>query len=239
MRLSHLYHPGSRVVTWIFWVLTIAVLVDLARTGWFQPKRISAQPAPGSSYTVTLDQTFTRNGQTRHVNTEVYAVRSDGSRMSRFSNSSTAPHPEVFRTLYLASGNMVHIREIAGLTSTKAISVPQPRSAMSSCALGSDTYAGQEFVNGFRAAKLTQGSTTSWYALDYGCALVHDKKIWDDGAVSEKTLVSLVAGEPDPALFHVPVGYREVSLEQWRKPFGQSMVMEHHEPSSHAANSKQ
>jgi hypothetical protein len=73
-----------------------------------------------------------------------------------------------------------------------------------------ETFLGEETIEGYRTAKIANGGTTSWHALDYGCALVKDR--WDFSAteVSEKKLVALVAGEPDANLFDVPTHYREV-----------------------------
>jgi hypothetical protein len=73
-----------------------------------------------------------------------------------------------------------------------------------------EVFLGEERIAGYRAAKITNGTITSWHALDYGCALVRQR--WEFGGpeVSEKELVSLVPGEPDPDLFAVAPHYREV-----------------------------
>ena len=73
-----------------------------------------------------------------------------------------------------------------------------------------DVFVGEETVAGYRTAKITAGIITSWYALDYGCALVKDRWEFSATEVSEKELVALIAGEPDPSLFNVPAHYREV-----------------------------
>jgi hypothetical protein len=79
----------------------------------------------------------------------------------------------------------------------------------------SETFLGAETVAGYRTAKIapakdSEGATTSWYALDYGCALVKQRWEFSTKEVSEKELVALVAGEPDATLFDVPANYREV-----------------------------
>jgi hypothetical protein len=74
----------------------------------------------------------------------------------------------------------------------------------------SDTFVGEETIAGYRTAKIVAGIITSWYALDYGCALVKSRWEFSATEVSEKELVALVAGEPDPSLFDVPAHYREV-----------------------------
>jgi len=73
-----------------------------------------------------------------------------------------------------------------------------------------ETFLGEEIIAGYRTAKIADGLTTSWHALDYGCALVKDRWEFSATEVSEKELVALVAGEPDAALFDVPAHYREV-----------------------------
>ena len=74
----------------------------------------------------------------------------------------------------------------------------------------SETFVGEETIAGYRTAKIAAGIITSWHALDYGCATVKERWQFSATEVSEKELVALVAGEPDPSLFDVPAHYREV-----------------------------
>jgi hypothetical protein len=78
-----------------------------------------------------------------------------------------------------------------------------------------EVYNGTEIQHGLRTAKIADGPTTHWYALDYGCALVRARMEWENGSVSEKNLLALVKGEPDAALFHVPQVYQEVPPSKW------------------------
>ena len=74
----------------------------------------------------------------------------------------------------------------------------------------SDVFIAEETIAGYRTAKIVAGIITSWYALDYGCAPVKERWEFSPTEVSEKELVALVGGEPDPSLFDVPAHYREV-----------------------------
>jgi len=77
---------------------------------------------------------------------------------------------------------------------------------------------GEEVIDGYRAVKLTLGSTTHWFALDYGCALIKDRAEWPDGQMSEKRLVALIPGEPAPSLFDDPAESQEVPPSRWLPP---------------------
>ncbi len=73
-----------------------------------------------------------------------------------------------------------------------------------------ETFAGEESVAGYRTAKIARNTITEWYALDYGCAMVKDRWGFETGEMSEKELVALTPGEPEPALFEVPANAAEV-----------------------------
>ena len=75
-----------------------------------------------------------------------------------------------------------------------------------------ETFAGEETVAGYRTAKVASNVITAWYALDYGCALVKDRWGFETGEVSEKELVALTGGEPNPALFEVPANAKFVVI---------------------------
>src|SRR5213078_4150990 len=69
---------------------------------------------------------------------------------------------------------------------------------------------GEETINGYRTVKVNRGIITEWHALDYGCALVKDRWEFSANEITEKQLVAITAGEPDPHLFEVSGDYREV-----------------------------
>jgi hypothetical protein len=73
-----------------------------------------------------------------------------------------------------------------------------------------ETFVSEETVAGYRTAKVVSDVITAWYALEYGCALVKDRWGFETGEVSEKQLVALTGGEPNPALFEIPGNAAEV-----------------------------
>jgi hypothetical protein len=93
---------------------------------------------------------------------------------------------------------------------------------------------GEDVIGGYRAVRLTYGSTTHWFALDYGCALIKDRAEWPDGQMSEKRLVALIPGEPGPSLFDDPAGFQEVPPSRWLPPgpgvSGRDAYYESHRP---------
>src|SRR5688572_29955387 len=98
-------------------VLSLGLLVRI----WLPSVRILAQPSttvaePPAPYTVTLEQSvISKTGQRKYTDTPVYAVRSDGSTVEKFSSPLGSDHPEVFRTVFLATGFWISIRDVAGL----------------------------------------------------------------------------------------------------------------------------
>jgi len=66
-----------------------------------------------------------------------------------------------------------------------------------------------ETVQGHRAAKITKGGTTAWYALDAGCATLKRDHEFEEGGSSHLELVSLIPGEPSTALFTTAAHYVE------------------------------
>ena len=178
------------------------------------------EPIP---YTVTLREILhSPEGTARITNEITQAIRADGSRVWRFVNKGSS------RILNLSSGLQVDTND---LTRTKTSMMRadidlarlqrDPGSKCLNTFTGkpmdstSETFLGVETVAGYRTAKIapakdSEGAITSWYALDYGCALVKQRWEFSTNEVSEKELVALVAGEPDATLFDVPANYREV-----------------------------
>ena len=169
-------------------------------------------------YTVTLRSTVHGpNGTTTSGLEFTHAVRSDGSKLFRSIGKGSQ------RILYFSSGFQVDTNEEDKTKSSMRRSNENPatwqRDPDSKClnslagkpmTSARETFLGEETIAGYRTVKIADGIITSWYALDYGCALVKDR--WDFSAteVSEEELVGLVAGEPDANLFDVPAHYREV-----------------------------
>jgi hypothetical protein len=149
--------------------------------------------------------------------TYVFATRSDGATAFVHHSSSLPAEYRDYETrvVHLAlSRERVQIAEGRKLKSTTVLSAtawPFPRSAVRSCTVAnSESAAGIETISGYRTSRVSQRGRTSWYALDYGCALVKEIFQFQGGEVSEKVLVSLEPGEPAAVLFEAPSSYSEV-----------------------------
>jgi hypothetical protein len=223
--------PVKRFLTWttiLRWLLVVIVIAVAAHAGYLlhshMKSRIGAR-ASGSAvrrpipYAVTLRETVHGpDGTTTPSLEHTYAVRSDGSRMMRWRGKGLQ------RVIYLASGFQVDTNDQTNAKSSmrspnhnSATGLRDPSSMCVNSLAGtpmtfppSDTFVGEETIAGYRTAKIASGIITSWYALDYGCAPVKERWEFSATEVSEKELVALVAGEPDPSLFDVPAHYREV-----------------------------
>jgi hypothetical protein len=208
----------SRIGVWGMAVLVLSLgLVVLI---WLSLMRATAQPH--TPYTVSLEQSILYpNGEQKFADIQVFAVRSDGSIVEKFTTPPGSDHPEVFRTVYLSSGLAISIRDLTALKYTVTVdfnTAQRPRLPANQCVYPEihESYLGTETLEGYRVAKVTSGQTyTHWYALDYGCALIGSQAVWENGSTTVKKLISLVSGEPDPALFHIPFSYKEVPPSQW------------------------
>jgi hypothetical protein len=210
------------ILRWVFVLGIMALSVQAGRLVHLQIKaRTDARAARVGRpipYTVTLREIVHGPDGTTNLGPEyTYAVRSDGTTLMRWVGRSSQ------RLLYFPSGLQVDTNDGTNTKSSMMLPNLNParlqRNPVSNC-LNSmagmpmtsppETFLGEEIVAGYRTAKIADGLTTSWHALDYGCALVKDR--WDFSAteVSEKELVALFPGEPDKALFDVPAHYREV-----------------------------
>jgi len=202
-------------------VMALALGTNLIRLWVWQLHASAGQRVP---FTATLDQTiFYANGESKHVNTVLYAVRSDGAMVARQTTAFGSKNPEVFRTIFLPTGTAIQSRDLAGVVSSGRGGAALPlRAPAQLCVLNQfgESYSGTEMVDGHKAAKVTRGRDTSWHALEYGCAPVKHHTDWGNGSFNEKKLVALVKGEPDPALFHVVSAAKEVPPSQWHSPNG-------------------
>ena len=213
---------SKRSQTIIRWAVPISAALFVANLAhfWISGSKVGAQVP--TAYTVTLTQTFIdKTGGAHYANTETYAVASNGSNLWKYSSPQGNAAPDAFRTIFYSSGKTVQIRDVAQVTNTITRPKPVLRSASASCISGpSETLSGTEDVASYRSAKVTNGSRINWYALDHGCALVKSHVAWDNGSSTEKALLSLVDGEPDPAMFFIPATYKEVLPSAWHHPTG-------------------
>jgi hypothetical protein len=205
--------PVKPTLEHVFWVVVLVLTVNGLRI--YKPALKAAfLPTRIAPYTVIL-QDYRLQADLRTPGEKfIYAVRSDGSRVIEVVGRQ--------RLLDFASGKTQAVIESSRRKTTTfdadlAQDTPWLPDPSKQCAIpGLDTQSvlGQEVVNGYRTVKVSNGPTTQWYALDYGCALIKDRADWLDGQASEKILVALIAGEPSPLLFEDPAGYREVPPSQ-------------------------
>ena len=172
---------------------------------------VRKRPIP---YTVTLREiVHAPDGTTRVTGEITFAVRTDGSTAFKGSHG---------RNLYFSSGLAVGTNDTehtkTSMNVPSQMSGSLNRDPNSNCLNALDgqpitsppeTFIGEEIISGYRTAKIADGIITSWHALDYGCALVKDRWEFGPTEVSEKELVAISAGEPNPDLFNVPLDYRE------------------------------
>ena len=172
-------------------------------------------------YTVILRETIHRPDGTRTVVAEqLQAIRSDGSRVVRFTHRGRRETTE--RVITFASGVRVATDEGARTKSTVLRRGVTPaswlRDPAAQCVRSlagepltepPEVVQGEEMVAGFRTVKITDGIFTEWLALDCGCAVVRSRADWGSEGYSQWDVVALRVGEPDEALFAV-AGYREV-----------------------------
>ena len=167
-------------------------------------------------YTVVLQEiAIDAEGHGRVASIQLRAVRSDGSNVLRMGDATNGG-----RMVFLAGESQrININPRRLVKSTQ-FSPWHPghtyRDPKFNCLMLLDgtklagTLVGEEFVAGYRAAKIVNeaAGSTVWLSLDYGCAPLKSKMDFGKES-SETTLVSFVAGEPDPALFEVPANYTE------------------------------
>jgi hypothetical protein len=218
------YFPKWRTV--LRWAFVLAVMILAAQAGRLLHLHIknrtnvqAARVRKPIPYTVTLRETVHGpDGTTTQGPEYTFSVRSDGSTLLRWVDKGSQ------RILNYSSGLQVDTNQetLAKSSISKAGENPaswqrDPDSKCLNSMAGQpmtsppdEVFLAEETIAGYRTAKITNGSITSWHALDYGCALVKER--WEFSAieVSEKELVALVAGEPDPGLFDVAAYYREV-----------------------------
>ncbi len=147
-----------------------------------------------------------------------FATRSDGSSVFVGTHDPASVEAPV-RMIRFASGSQGYIsdakrqKHIYALAANGNPAAPQNlRVPSSSCTLASagETASGEEEIGEYRAEKVAGKGRSSWYALDFGCALVKEHLDWGDGSTSDKYLVMLRPGEPERWLFEVPSAYKDV-----------------------------
>jgi hypothetical protein len=207
----------SPIMRFIFWA---AALIGLALSAVrIQQGHLRAEllPAKVVPYTVVLQEfALQRDGTAVPSFKLTQAIRGDGSRANEMTSGNPAS-PSSERILDFSSGKQMYIMQHQQLKTTtfdpaRNLAAHWLRDSRNNCLISGfqEKPDGDEVIEGYRAVKLTDGPTTQWFALDYGCALIKDRAEWPDGQMSEKRLVALIPGEPSPSLFDDPAGFQEV-----------------------------
>lgn len=208
----HARRQWNYVFSGVVAVLTVLLVYNLSHSRLLG-QLFSPKPVP---YTVKLRSTaFDAEGRPGAVTDYVVAVRGDGSRL--LSSSRATPNgPEVYRFLEFADGERVQAADAWGLKSSMRSGRPGQvaqihRSPGSQCgqllsghSIPGEQVVGEETVAGYRAAKVVSGGTTTWYALDHGCAEIKSRSVFGKSGSNEKALVELLPGEPAASLFALP-----------------------------------
>lgn len=194
-------------------VLVIGIGVNVIRV--LLKRSAHAASGPVVPYTCMLRESVRDNsGRETASYIETYAVRTDGAYMFRSAGPIGTPTENTLRIIEIPSGVHIEVRDLWDLKSTwMKPGVPKLRDANNSCLFPStipEVVLGTETISGFGAIKIGLNGATSWYAADYGCALVKAQQTWGGGATTTKTLASLAPGEPEKSLFYVPDTFREV-----------------------------
>lgn len=205
---------GGRYRLW-----SAAIILALT-AGWLIYMRFSMPKAYGYapfSYTaVYTEKVFDDTGTLRATDLYSVAVRSDGSRMMKYSGPRGAETVAV-RTIHFANGDEIRINEISERKSTFPRlhdGGPTLRDPESLCVQNqNEAVVGEGTIGGYRTVQIKAGSLTNWYALDQGCAMVQSRFEHDSG-VTERIFISLIPGEPDGALFRAPASFLEVPPSQ-------------------------
>lgn len=209
---------NTRIVAYIFWALAIALTLNAFRTRE-RTLKAALLPTKVVPYTVVLQEFALQPDGTAVPGVRyTYAIRGDGSRASEMTSSNPSS-PSSERILDFSSGEKMYVMQHQQLKTTtfdpaKNLAAHWRRDSGNNCLISGLTpqekLDSEDVIDGYRAVKLTYGSTTHWFALDYGCALIKDRADWSDGQSTEKRLVALIPGEPSPSLFDDPVGFQEV-----------------------------
>lgn len=215
---------GGRYCLWLTAIILALNAGRLTYRRFFTPMAYASSPFPYTA--MYVEQAFDNTGTLKVTNLYSEAVRSDGSKMFRRSGPLGA-ETHAYREIEFANGDYMQIDEIRGRKVTFPqfhASAPPLRDPESSCVLPklnlpagykqvNEVVVGEDKVGEYRTVQIKMDQTTTWYALDQGCAKV--KVRYEFGsAVTEQNLVSLIPGEPDGTLFRAPESFLEVPPSQ-------------------------
>ena len=211
-----------KVLNLAFWLIVIALLINIGHLSLPRLRVYARALTPGPAalpYTSILKETvYDAQGHSKPGGNYTWAVRSDGSRVTRME---AAGH--VQRNVDFSSGKRVEIDELHNRKSTTTYSdvdanswVRDPKSGCVNSMNGQSlmpegAVVGKEDVSGYQTVKIAGGGMTGWYAPEYGCALLKFEADWGSNEKSEQELVTLIAGEPSATLFAIPDNFTEAA----------------------------
>jgi len=158
---------------------------------------------------------------------ELRAVRSDGAIVRR-AEGVTASGAYITRDLYFPDGVHVATDDVAETKNTgrmpdKLRPWRDPASDCLNTPAGSPPIPGQEVVGRtkvweFSVVEILARNAIQSYAPSLGCQVIFGRTVTSvSGWSMVKEPVSILVGEPDPSLFLIPEGFREVSSTELSK----------------------
>jgi hypothetical protein len=174
--------------------------------------------------TVTLKATLHRpDGSDEEKWVQTTALRSDGALVRRHEGAGRGATYAI-RDIYLPTGVRVSTDDIAEAKSTGTILNfdRTRRDPASKCmnkldgtpAAPEQRQLGQSVIQQIEVFQIQLPPAVDWLAPSLSCAVLYSRG--NDGRTGylEKTLVSILRGEPDPQLFMVPERFKEVAPTQ-------------------------
>jgi hypothetical protein len=219
---------GMTVLKSIVYLVMATLAINAVRiaTSSMRAQSISVVPAGAvvAPYTATFtERVQARDGRRISAPAQTLALRSDGAAVMQLGNGKTS-----VRYVRFPSGIFAQVSDAlrAKSTTQKQIQdswIRDPRTNCTHSLVGKIASQGEgnpslEQVAGYRTARISAGNSTSWFALDHGCALIKRVIDYGDNEASYLDLVTLVPGEPSEALFSVPDDYKEGAPSEFVPP---------------------
>jgi hypothetical protein len=174
-------------------------------------------------YTAVIRETATHIDRSAADVTDLtYAYRSDGSYLRR--TVDLKPDRSFSeRVIQFASGVEITVNDLTNLKSTmvkRGNFAAAQRNPRGNCLTRLDNkpfsqqeekLLGEENYRGYRVVRVHNSGADFLYALDFGCAHVYDRIVFNEKESSEHNLVDLIPGEPAVSLFSIAPDVREVT----------------------------
>jgi hypothetical protein len=221
---------NQRAAKAALFVSLVLLAVNAARIGAGQvtaqgPVTALASGAAPVPYTVVLAESIlSKTGQRSVGPNQTWAVRSDGAYVFQIIEGGVTT-----RHITFPDGTRIDVNDTVHAKSTvrKPLERHWLKDPQQNCVSPPhrgipipQTAPTIETVQGHRAARISKYATTTWYALDAGCATLQRDIVYEQGGSSRLQLVSLIPGEPSAALFTTAADYREGTPSAFLQPPG-------------------